>query len=389
LDALEPDLIVALARREHADLVAIGPEAALCAGAVDALENEGILAFGPRQNAAILEGSKAFLKRFATRFGIPTAPYTVVSSYEEAEQFIQRHGAPIVVKADGLCAGKGVVVATSLTEALAAAHSMLVAHRFGSAGATVVLEDRIRGQEASVHAITDGERYLVLPPARDHKRVGDGDVGPNTGGMGAVAPAQSLSPESLARIETEIVAPTLAGMRAEGRPFRGVLFAGIMVTDDGEPFLLEHNVRFGDPECQVLTALLDGDLAEMFVSVAQGALDRSSVRLVRDRHALTVILAAEGYPSSPRFGDPIHGIAQAELVDGVVVHHAGTANRDGALVTSGGRALAVTATADSPEEARRRAYQAVGAIHFDGMCYRRDIGTFRGVEGSAKTKRSP
>ena len=182
---------------------------------------------------------------------------------------------------------------------------MLVEKRFGNAGTTVVLEDRICGQEASVHAITDGERYLVLPPARDHKRVGDGDVGPNTGGMGAVAPAQTLSPESLARIETEIVVPTLAGMRALGRPFRGVLFAGIMLTDVGAPVLLEHNVRFGDPECQVLTALLDGDLAEMFVSVAKGTLDRSSVRLAEDRHAITVILAADGYPSSPRLGDPI------------------------------------------------------------------------------------
>ncbi len=257
--------IVELARREGADLVVVGPEAPLVDGAADALAEAGILAFGPSRGAAELEGSKAFLKRFAARHGIPTAPCAIVTSFAEAEAEIRRRGAPIVVKADGLCAGKGVVVATSTDEALAAARSMLVERIFGAAGDTVILEDVIPGEEVSVHAVSDGERLLVLPPARDHKRVGDGDRGPNTGGMGAFAPVQdgTLGPALLARVEREILEPTVRGMRAEGRPFRGALFAGLMITPAGEPFLLEHNVRFGDPECEVLMELLEGDVAEL------------------------------------------------------------------------------------------------------------------------------
>ena len=367
------DSVVELARRERADLVIVGPEAPLCEGVVDALEAAGILAFGPRKNAAILEGSKAFLKRFATRHAIPTAAYAVVTTFAEAEAAVRERGAPIVVKADGLCAGKGVVVAATEAEAIDAARAMLVEKRFGEAGATVILEDVLPGEEVSVLVVTDGERLFVLPPARDHKRVGDDDAGPNTGGMGAFAPSALLSPELLARVEREIVAPTIAGMAAEGRPFRGVLFAGIMVTPAGEPLLLEHNVRFGDPECEALMALLDGDVAELCASAARGALDASAVSIARDRHALTVILAAHGYPTWPRVGDVIHGLDHAAEVAGVVVHHAGTAERDGAVVTAGGRVLAVTATGSSLAEARARAYQAAGAIHFDGMHFRNDI----------------
>ncbi len=370
---LDADSVVELARRERADLVVVGPEAPLCEGVVDALEGAGILAFGPRKSAAILEGSKAFLKRFATRHGIPTAAYVVVTTFAEAEAAIRERGAPIVVKADGLCAGKGVVVAATAEEAIEAARGMLVERRFGEAGATVILEDVLPGEEVSVLVVTDGERRFVLPPARDHKRVGDGDLGPNTGGMGAFAPSALLSPELAARVEREIIAPTIAGMAAEGRPFRGVLFAGIMVTPAGEPLLLEHNVRFGDPECEALMALLDGDVAELCASAARGALDPSAVTVAADRHALAVILAAQGYPAAPRAGDVIRGLDRASAVEGVVVHHAGTAERDGAVVTAGGRVLAVTATASSLAQARARAYEAAAAIHFDGMHYRNDI----------------
>jgi phosphoribosylamine--glycine ligase len=370
---LAPASVVELAVRERADLVIVGPEAPLVDGVVDALEEAGILAFGPRRDAAVLEASKAYLKRFATRFGIPTAPYVVVTSYAEAEAAIRARGAPIVVKADGLCAGKGVVVASSEAEALEAARAMLIERRFGAAGDTVILEDVIRGDEASVHAVTDGERLLVLPPARDHKRAFDGDAGPNTGGMGAFAPATSLSSELLGRIEREILRPTIDGMRAEGRPFRGVLFAGLMITPAGEPFLLEHNVRFGDPECEVLMALLDGDVGELCASAARGELDAGAVTVTPRRHALAVILAAHGYPASPRSGDAISGIERASEVDGVLIHHAGTAERDGALLTAGGRVLAVTATGGSLAEARARAYEAAGMISFDGMHLRRDI----------------
>jgi phosphoribosylamine--glycine ligase len=376
---LEPAAIVELAQRERADLVVIGPEAPLVAGAADALEAAGILVFGPRREAAMLEGSKAFLKRFATRHGIPTAPYVIATTIAEAEAAIRRRGAPIVVKADGLCAGKGVVVAETAAEALAAARAMLVERCYGEAGATLIIEDVIPGVEASVFGISDGERLLVLPAARDHKRVGDGDAGPNTGGMGAFAPVVDgvLTPDLLARVERTILRPTIEGMATEGRAFRGVLFAGLMITPTGEPFLLEHNVRFGDPECEVLMALLDGDVGELLASAARGALDPASVAIPPGRHALTVVLAASGYPAAPRSGDAITGIDRAERVDGVVVHHGSTAEKGGQLVTAGGRVLAVTASGASLSDARARAYLAAEEIHFAGMHYRRDIGVPR------------
>jgi phosphoribosylamine--glycine ligase len=373
--------VIELAKREGADLVVVGPEAPLVDGVADALAEAGVLVFGPSRAAAELEGSKAFLKRFATRHHIPTAPYAIVTTFAEAEAEIRRRGAPIVVKADGLCAGKGVVVATSEDEAIEAARAMLVDRSFGKAGETVILEDVIRGAEASVHAVSDGERILVLPPARDHKRIGDGDTGPNTGGMGAFAPvtegSAGLAPALLARIEEEILRPTIDGMRAEGRPFRGVLFAGLMITPEGEPFLLEHNVRFGDPECEVLMALLDGDVAALLASAAAGKLDEGAVTVAADRVALAVILAAGGYPAAPRTGDRIEGIERAAAVSGVLVHHAGTALTDGAIVTAGGRVLAVTATGASLAEARERAYGAAAQIRFDGMQLRRDIALTR------------
>ena len=371
---LSPAGVVALAKEEAPSLVVIGPEAPLVDGAVDALEAAGFLTFGPRKAAAALEASKAFLKRFAARHGIPTAPFDVVTDYAEAEAIIRRKGAPIVVKADGLCAGKGVVVATTVDEALEAARGMLLERRFGDAGATVVLEDCIPGEEASLHAVSDGTRTLILPAARDHKRVGDGDQGPNTGGMGAIAPTKLLDAAMLERIERTIVGPTIAGMAAEGTPFRGVLFAGLMITPAGEPYLLEHNVRFGDPECEALMALLDGDVAGLLASAAAGALRADAVEVARARHATVVILAAHGYPASPRTGDVITGFEAAERVPTVRVLHAGTAEKDGAIVTAGGRVLAVVATGESLAEARARAYEGAGQLRFEGMHFRRDIG---------------
>ncbi len=364
--------IVALAEKERADLVVIGPEAPLVAGVVDALTARGIAAFGPTRAAAALEGSKAFLKDFAVRHGIPTARHRTALSFDEARAEIEARGAPIVVKADGLCAGKGVVVASTTDEAIDAAREMLVDRVFGDAGARVVIEECIEGRELSVHAVCDGERFLVLPAARDHKRIFDGDRGPNTGGMGVVCPASDADPALLERIAREIMGPTLDGMRSEGTPFRGVLFAGIMVRPDGTPMLLEHNVRFGDPECEALVELLDGDLAELLASAAAGRLAADAVR-VRAAHAVVVVLAAAGYPRAPELGAHIEGIEAAEAV-GAKVHHAGTRRDHEAVVVAGGRVLAVTASAPAFEDARALAYRGADAITFAGKQLRRDIG---------------
>lgn len=366
--------VVALAVREAVDLVVVGPEGPLCAGLTDALEARRIAVFGPSKAAARLEGSKAFLKEFALRQGIATAPFVVARTMEEAEAAITLRGAPIVVKADGLCAGKGVVVAESVEEARAAARAMLVDRVFGDAGAVVVLEDKLVGREVSVHALCDGERFLVLPPARDHKRIFEGDRGPNTGGMGVVCPPPDVSPALLDRISREIIEPTIRGMKREGAPFRGVLFAGIMVDPTGTPLLLEHNVRFGDPECEALMQMFASDVGAVLSSVARGALDAGSVRTHRDRHAVVVVMAAGGYPDKPVVGEPIEGIDRAESL-GVTVHHAGTERTtSGSIVTSGGRVLAVTASGSTLDEAMSRAYRGCDAISFRGMQLRRDIG---------------
>jgi phosphoribosylamine--glycine ligase len=370
----KPEAIVELARHENVDLVVVGPEALLCAGVADALEEAGIRVFGPSQQAARLEGSKAFMKEFAQRHAIPTAPFVIVKSFAEAEAEIRRRGAPIVVKADGLCAGKGVVVAQTIDEALDAAREMLVENRFGPAGQTVVLEDVIAGEEASVLAVTDGTSFLTLPVARDHKRAFDDDKGPNTGGMGVFAPSPNMSATLLARIEREILQPTIDGMRSEGHPLRGVLFAGVMITPSGDPMLLEHNVRFGDPECEALLSLLDGDVAELCASVGQGKLNADVVRVAKDRCAVVVVMAAAGYPVTPRSGDLIRGIDHASARPHVAVYHAGTRDTEAGIVTAGGRVLAVTATGLSLHEARGRAYEAVADISFAGGFYRRDIG---------------
>jgi phosphoribosylamine--glycine ligase len=368
--ALDAEHVIELAVRELVDLVVVGPEAPLVAGVVDALEALGIAAFGPRAAPARLEGSKAFLKEFATRNDIPTAPYRIVTDVGEADRYIDERARPQVVKADGLCGGKGAIVTSTAAEAKAAA-ARLLGGAFGDAGRTVVIEDRLDGVELSVHAISDGERFVVLPVARDHKRIGDGDRGPNTGGMGAFAPL-TVAPALMERIEREVLAPTIAGMQKEGTPFRGVLYAGLMVGADGAPLLLEHNVRFGDPETQVLMALMGGDLGALLLSSARGELDRTALAPVA-AHAAAVVLAAAGYPDEPRKGDVIHGLAEAGQVEGVTVFHAGTAQRGDDVVTAGGRVLGVTALGDSPRAARDRAYRAVDRIHWEGMQCRRDI----------------
>ncbi|MEJ7733175.1 MAG: phosphoribosylamine--glycine ligase [Polyangiaceae bacterium] len=377
IPSLSAEAAVETATLVGADLVVVGPEAPLVAGVADALAAAGIPVFGPSAAAAALEGSKAFLKRFAARHGIPTAAFDVVTDVAAADAAIARRPRGAVVTADGLCAGKGVVVASSAEQARAAARAMLDGSAFGDAGRTVIIEDLLPGVEASVHAISDGRDLFVLPAARDHKRVGEGDTGPNTGGMGAFAPAP-LPPALLERVEREILRPTIDGMRADGTPFAGVLFAGLMIAADGTPMLLEHNVRFGDPECEVLMALLDGDVAAMLASVARGRLDRSAVSVAPARAAVAVVLASAGYPESPRSGDAITGLEVAGERTGVVVHHAGTAERGADVVTAGGRVLTVTAVGADFAEARGRAYQAAADIAFAGMHFRRDIGATGG-----------
>ncbi|RLB63854.1 MAG: phosphoribosylamine--glycine ligase, partial [Deltaproteobacteria bacterium] len=356
------------------DLVVVGPEGPLCDGVVDALSEAGITAFGPSGAAAQLEGSKAFLKRFATRHDIPTAAYTIVTDFAAAEQAIDSSPGPVVVKADGLAGGKGAIVTSTTEQAKAAARSMLVDGALGEAGKTVVIEERLSGLEMSVHAVTDGERMWVLPVSRDHKRVGDGNRGPNTGGMGAFAPV-TVNPELMERIHRQVLRPTIKGMAADGSPYRGVLYAGLMIAPDGTPNLLEHNVRFGDPETQVLMPMLDGDVAELFASAAGGSLDETAVSVPAGRHAITVVLAAGGYPKSPRKGDAIVGLPEAAKLPGVHIFHAGTTQQDSQLVTSGGRVLGVGASGSSASEARSAAYRACELVTFDGMHYRRDIAT--------------
>ncbi|HEX4475656.1 MAG TPA: phosphoribosylamine--glycine ligase [Polyangiaceae bacterium] len=358
------------------DLVVVGPEAPLCAGLVDRLARAGVPAFGPSASAARLEGSKAFMKDFAARIGLVSARYAIVKTEAEARNAVRSFSAPPVVKADGLCAGKGVVVAATHEEALDAALHMLSGEPFGDAGRTVVIEERIEGAEASVHALSDGERLFVLPAAQDHKRIFDGDRGANTGGMGAYAPAPLVSVAMMERIRAEFLEPTIRGMAEIGAPYRGALFAGFMITPAGEPYLLEYNVRLGDPETEVLLNVLDGDLADAFDAAAHGRLSAAASGALRNssRHAVCVVLAAANYPGKPRTGDAISGLEAASALDGVRVYHAGTRRDGDRVVTAGGRVLAVTGRGASLREAHDRAYAGVECIRFDGMQYRTDIG---------------
>jgi phosphoribosylamine--glycine ligase len=376
LDPGDHAAVAAFCRTEAVDLVVVGPEAPLVAGLVDHLAGAGIKAFGPRQAAAQLEGSKAFTKELCREFGIPTAAFARFTEGDAAKAYVRAQGAPIVVKADGLAAGKGVVVAATVAEAEEAIDAML-GGALGAAGAELVIEECLAGEEASFFALCDGMTAIPLGTAQDHKRVFDGDQGPNTGGMGAYSPAPVLTPEIEARVMREIVLPTLAGMRARGTPYGGVLYAGLMVTAEG-PKLIEYNVRFGDPECQVLMPRMKTDLVAALAAACDGVLKNFDVRWWDDS-ALTVVMAAKGYPGAVERGSEIRGITEAEALDDVLVFHAGTRREDGRLVANGGRVLDVTATGKTVAEAQQRAYAAVAKIDWPhGFC-RRDIG-WRAVE---------
>ena len=371
LDLADHAAILALCKRERIDFVVVGPEAPLVAGLVDELAGAGIKAFGPTRAAARLEGSKGFTKDFCREFGIPTADYARFAHAAAALDYLRGRAAPIVVKADGLAAGKGVTVAATLDEARAAVEAAF-AGAFGAAGAQVVIEDFLDGEEVSFFALCDGERALAFASAQDHKRVGEGDAGPNTGGMGAYSPAPAMTPALVETALARIIRPTLAGMRARGAPFKGVLFAGLMIGARG-PMLIEYNARFGDPETQAMLPRLGEDLLALLLASAEGRLPERPVRL-SSKSALTVVLAARGYPTQPVTGAPIGSLAAAAALPGVTICHAGTRLHDGALVSSGGRVLNVTGLGDTLGEARQRAYAGVDAISFpDGFC-RRDIG---------------
>lgn len=369
LDARDHAAVIAFCEARAIGLVVIGPEAPLVDGLSDALRAAGVPVFGPSQAAAQLEGSKGFTKDLCQRAGIPTAGYVRTSSLEEARAALARFSAPYVLKADGLAAGKGVVIAETLPEAEAALADMF-GGAFGAAGAEVVIEEFMAGEEASFFALTDGTAIIPFGSAQDHKRVGDGDTGPNTGGMGAYSPAPVLTPALQARVMAEIIEPTVRTMRAEGNRYQGVLFAGLMLTADG-PRLIEYNARFGDPECQVLMMRLESDLVPIMLACAKGELEGMDLSFRPDT-ALTVVMAAKGYPGTPEKGGAI-ALNEAEA-GGAKVFHAGTALKDGALVANGGRVLNVTAMGASVTEAQAKAYAAVDKITFaSGFC-RRDIG---------------
>ena len=360
------------ARFEGVDLTIVGPEAPLTLGIVDLFEKEGKKIFGVSKAAAELEGSKVFSKELMRRYNIPSAGYKVFYSPIEAESYIRMKRAPIVVKADGLAAGKGVVVAATEGEAVDAIDLIMRKKAFGESGNRVIIEECLVGEEASFMAFSDGTTVVPMASSQDHKRVFDGDKGPNTGGMGAYSPAPVVTPELEERIMREIMLPTVRGMKQEGKPYKGVLYAGIMVTEDG-PKVLEFNVRFGDPEAQPLLMRLDGDIVEIMMAVAEGNLRPEMVGW-KPEAAVCVVGAAKGYPGSYEKGTPISGLEEANSVPGVVVFHAGTADKEDKVVTNGGRVLGVTAIGRDVAEAIKHAYEGMGKIHFDGMHYRKDIG---------------
>jgi phosphoribosylamine--glycine ligase len=367
LDIADHGAVAAFCREKNIDLVVVGPEAPLVAGIADDLRTAGIRVFGPSKAAAQLEGSKGFTKDLCAEFSIPTAAYRRFADADAARAYVKEQGAPIVVKADGLAAGKGVTVATSVDEALSAIDACL-----DEDGAEVVVEGFLEGEEASFFCLCDGRTAIPFGTAQDHKRVGEGDTGPNTGGMGAYSPAPVMTGEMIDRTMREIVEPTMKGMAARGMPFSGVLFVGLMIADNG-PQLIEYNVRFGDPECQVLMMRLKDDLLVLLNAAVDGQLAHTSVRW-SDAAALTVVMAANGYPGVPEKGSAIRGVEKAEAIEGVKVFQAGTAMNAGALVANGGRVLNVTATGASVSGAQTKAYEAVDVIGWpQGFC-RRDIG---------------
>ena len=372
VDPTNADDVVALAKNESADLAVVGPEAPLVAGVVDALRAHGIDAFGPDREAARLEGSKIFSKEFMARHGIPTAGFQVFDDPDAAVRYIEGARRPLVVKADGLAAGKGVIVASDAAEAIAGVDRIMRERAFGDAGDRVVLEECLVGQEVSYHVVSDGQRFVPLAPAQDHKRAFDGDRGPNTGGMGAYSPPPVVTPEVEQKIMERVIEPTLQGMANDGRAFRGALFVGLMIVD-GEPLVLEYNTRFGDPECQTLVTRWKGSIMPLIAGSAKG--DFGGLAPEWEAPAsLCVVLASGGYPGSYEKGKVIRGLDEASALDRVTVFHAGTALDEGNVVTSGGRVLSVTAIGDTIDEAAERAYEAADVIDFEGKQLRRDIG---------------
>ncbi|NEI68053.1 phosphoribosylamine--glycine ligase [Rhizobium lusitanum] len=374
LDVDNHDAVVAFCKEKAIDFVVVGPEAPLVVGIADKLRAAGIAVFGPSAAAAQLEGSKGFTKDICARYDIPTGAYQRFNNAPKAKAYVRAQGAPIVVKADGLAAGKGVTVAMTVDEALAAIDDCFEG-AFGEAGAEVVIEAYLDGEEASFFCLCDGKHALALATAQDHKRVGDGDTGPNTGGMGAYSPAPVMTPEMVERTMREIIEPTMRGMAESGHPFSGVFFAGLMITAKG-PELIEYNVRFGDPECQVLMMRLKSDLLPLLLACANGTLDQVTAEW-SDDPALTVVMASKGYPGSYAKNTPITALPADS--EGAKVFHAGTALKDGALVATGGRVLNVTATGKTVGEAKERAYALAGEVKWENGFYRNDIG-WRAVE---------
>ena len=376
LDLADHAAVIGFCRANAIDIVVVGPEGPLCAGIVDDLETAGIKAFGPSRAAAQLEGSKGFTKDLCRSNRIPTAAYERFRAAEPAKAYVRARGAPIVIKADGLAAGKGVIVAQNLAEAEAAI-DMMLGGGLGDAGAEVVVEEFLDGEEASFFALCDGDTAIPLASAQDHKRAFDGDTGPNTGGMGAYSPAPIVDAAMSARVMGEIVLPTLAAMKAMGTPFKGVLYAGLMITAEG-PKLIEYNVRFGDPECQVLMLRLMSDLVPALLASRDGVLKSLDLRWYREA-ALTVVMAARGYPGSYSKGSVIDGLDDAAAVAGVEIFHAGTKAEGGRILANGGRVLNVSALGSTVREARARAYEAISRIRWPEGFYRHDIG-WRAVE---------
>jgi phosphoribosylamine--glycine ligase len=368
----EIDHLVDFARREEVGLTIVGPEAPLVEGIKDSLDWAGIPCFGPTKAASQLEGSKAFTKDFLARHGIPTAAYATFTEMEPATKYIQEQGAPIVVKADGLAAGKGVILAQTVDEAVKAAEGMLSGRDFGEAGRTVVVEELLTGEEASFIVMTDGEHILPLATSQDHKAIGNGDKGLNTGGMGAYSPAPVVTPEIYDRIMAEVIEPTVRGMSQEGNPYLGFLYAGLMIRSDGTPLVLEYNCRFGDPETQPILIRLKSDFIELCLSALDGRLDSVTAKW-DERASLGVVMAAGGYPESYNKGDVITGLSDTGT-DELKVFHAGTGLKDGRVVTNGGRVLCVTALGRTVTEAQARAYERAKGIQWKDVYYRTDIG---------------
>lgn len=370
--ATDVEKLLRFAKAERIGLTVPGSEESLSAGLTDLFENAGLKVCGPTKAAAELESSKVFAKKLMRKHGIPTAEFRIFVEPEGAREYAKGIGAPLVVKADGLAKGKGVMVCATADEAMEAIDRVMVRKEFGDAGKRLIIEECLAGEEVSILALTDGRALVPLPTSQDHKAAYDGDKGPNTGGMGAYSPAPVVTEELAARIEEEILIPTIHAMRVERRPFKGVLYAGLMITKRG-PQVLEYNVRFGDPEAQPLFMRIKGDLVPILLGVAEGKLESSTVEW-DERAAVCVVMASGGYPGSYEKGIEIAGLEKASEMEGVMVFHAGTASRDGAFITNGGRVLGVTALGADIESAIHRAYEAVGVIHFDGAHFRKDIG---------------